>query len=84
MAKMFASTEVFQVCQHAMGLHGGNRVMLDFGVEKLLPDALLFLHRDETVDISRFKTVKAMFPQTAGTYAGPEKLTRRDGRTRGL
>jgi hypothetical protein len=24
------------------------------------------------VDISRFKIVKAMFPQTAGVYAGPE------------
>ena len=27
---------------------------------------------DATVDISRFKIVKAMFPQTAGKYAGPE------------
>ncbi|MGZ8156055.1 MAG: hypothetical protein ACXWUK_12200 [Burkholderiales bacterium] len=59
-------------CQHAMELHGGNGVMLDFGVEKLLRDASLFLHRDATVDISRFKTVKAMFPETAGRYAGPE------------
>jgi alkylation response protein AidB-like acyl-CoA dehydrogenase len=72
MAKMFASVEVFQVCQHAMELHGGNGVMLDFGVEKLLRDASLFLHRDATVDISRFKIVKAMFPDTAGVYAGPE------------
>jgi hypothetical protein len=46
--------------------------MLDFGVEKLLRDASLFLHRDATVDISRFKIVKALFPQTAGAYAGPE------------
>jgi alkylation response protein AidB-like acyl-CoA dehydrogenase len=72
MAKMFASVEVFQVCQHAMELHGGNGVMLDFGVEKFLRDASLFLHRDATVDISRFKIVKAMFPETAGRYAGPE------------
>ena len=72
MAKMFASTEVFQVVQHAMELHGGNGVMLDFGVEKFLRDASLFLHRDATVDISRFKIVKAMFPETAGKYAGPE------------
>ena len=72
MAKMFASVEIFQVCQHAMELHGGNGVMLDFGVEKLLRDASLFLHRDATVDISRFKIVKAMFPRTAGVYAGPE------------
>jgi alkylation response protein AidB-like acyl-CoA dehydrogenase len=72
MAKMFASTEVFHVVQHAMELHGGNGVMLDFGVEKFLRDASLFLHRDATVDISRFKIVKAMFPETAGKYAGPE------------
>jgi alkylation response protein AidB-like acyl-CoA dehydrogenase len=72
MAKMFASVEIFQVCQHAMELHGGNGVMLDFGIEKLLRDASLFLHRDATVDISRFKIVKALFPETAGRYAGPE------------
>ena len=72
MAKMFASTEVFHVVQHAMELHGGNGVMLDFGVEKFLRDASLFLHRDATVDISRFKIVKLMFPETAGKYAGPE------------
>jgi alkylation response protein AidB-like acyl-CoA dehydrogenase len=72
MAKMFASTEIFHVVQHAMELHGGNGVMLDFGVEKLMRDASLFMHRDATVDISRFKIVKAMFPDTAGVYAGPE------------
>jgi len=27
---------------------------------------------DATVDISRFKIVKSMFPNTAGAYAGPE------------
>jgi hypothetical protein len=47
--------------------------MLDFGIEKLLRDASLFLQRDVTVDISRFKIVKAMFPETAGAYAGPEQ-----------
>jgi hypothetical protein len=30
------------------------------------------MHRDATVDISRFKIVKSMFPQSAGVYAGPE------------
>ena len=73
MVKMFASEEIFKVCQHAVELHGGNGIMLDFGIEKLLRDASLFLHRDATVDISRFKIVKAMFPDTAGVYAGPEK-----------
>jgi acyl-CoA dehydrogenase len=27
---------------------------------------------DATVDISKMKIVKSMFPQTAGKYAGPE------------
>ena len=72
MVKMFASEEIFKVCQHAVELHGGNGIMLDFGIEKLLRDASLFLHRDATVDISRFKIVKAIFPSTAGVYAGPE------------
>src|ERR671935_66405 len=73
MVKVFASEEVFKVAQHAMELHGGNGVMLDFGIEKLVRDAAVFLHMDATVDISRFKIVKAMFPNTAGAYAGPEK-----------
>jgi alkylation response protein AidB-like acyl-CoA dehydrogenase len=73
MAKLFASEEVFKVCQHAMELHGGNGVMLDFGIEKLFRDAAVFLHMDGTTDISKFKIVKALFPDTAGVYAGPEK-----------
>jgi hypothetical protein len=28
---------------------------------------------DATVDISKFKIIKNMFPETAGLYAGPEK-----------
>src|SRR5213083_2512261 len=72
MVKLFASEEVFKVAQHAMELHGGNGVMLDFGIEKLVRDAAVFLHMDATVDISRFKIIKSMFPHTAGTYAGPE------------
>src|SRR5437762_5553004 len=73
MVKVFASEEIFEVCKHAMELHGGNGVMLDFGIEKLFRDAAVFLHMDATVDISRFKIVKAMFPHSAGAYAGPEK-----------
>ena len=73
MAKLFASEEIFKVAQHAMELHGGNGVMLDFGVEKLLRDAAIFLHMDGTTDVSKFKIVKALFPETAGAYAGPEK-----------
>src|SRR5437660_11299806 len=72
MAKYFASEEVLKVAQHACELHGGNGMMLDFGVEKLLRDAAIFPHMDGTTDISRFKIVKALFPHTAGKYAGPE------------
>ena len=72
MVKLFASEEVFKVTQHAVELHGGNGIMLDFGIEKLFRDAAVFLHMDATTDISRFKIVKYLFPQTAGTYAGPE------------
>ena len=72
MAKLFASEEIMKVAQHAVELHGGNGMMLDFGVEKLLRDAAIFLHMDATVDISKLKIVKSMFPHTAGKYAGPE------------
>jgi len=72
MAKLFASEEIMKVVQHAVELHGGNGIMLDFGIEKILRDAVIFLHMDATVDISKMKIVKNMFPQTAGKYAGPE------------
>ncbi len=72
MAKLFASEEILKVATHAVELHGGNGMMLDFGVEKMFRDAAIFPHMDGTTDISKFKIVKAMFPQTAGKYAGPE------------
>ena len=72
MVKVFASEEILKVAQHCLELHGGNGVMLDFGVEKLFRDAAIFLHMDATVDISKMKIVKSMFPLTAGKYAGPE------------
>src|SRR6201996_3609658 len=72
MAKVFASEEIVKVAQHCLELHGGNGMMLDFGVEKLLRDAAIFLHMDATVDISKLKIVKSLFPHTAGKYAGPE------------
>ena len=73
MAKVFASEEIFKVTQHAVELHGGNGMMLDFGIEKLFRDAAIFLHMDATVDVSKFKIIKSLFPDTAGTYAGVEK-----------
>ena len=72
MVKLFASEEILKVAQHCLELHGGNGVMLDFGVEKIFRDAAIFLHMDATVDISKLKIVKSMFPATAGKYAGPE------------
>lgn len=45
MAKMFAAQNVLEVCKDAMELHGGNGVMLDFGVEKLFRDSATSQHR---------------------------------------
>ena len=72
MAKVYASEEILKVCQNAMELHGGMGAMLDAGIEKLMRDASIFLHMDATVDISHFKIIKALYPDTAGRYAGPE------------
>lgn len=72
MAKVYASEEIMKVATHALELHGGNGAMLEFGIEKLFRDAAIFLHMDATVDVSRMKIIKAMFPRTAGKYAGPE------------
>lgn len=72
MVKVYASEELLKVAQNAMELHGGNGVMLEFGVERLFRDAAMFLHRDATADVSRFKIVKALYPDSAGKYAGPE------------
>jgi alkylation response protein AidB-like acyl-CoA dehydrogenase len=70
MVKLYASESVLEVCKHAMELHGGNGVMLDFGIEKLYRDASMYLHMDGTVDVTKFKIVKNLFPETAGKYAG--------------
>jgi alkylation response protein AidB-like acyl-CoA dehydrogenase len=61
-----------KVATHCLELHGGHGAMLENGVEKLFRDAAIFLHMDATVDISRMKIIKLMFPETAGKYAGPE------------
>ena len=72
MVKLYASESVLDVCRNAMELHGGNGVMLDFGIEKLYRDASMYLHMDGTVDITKFKIVKNLFPDTAGKYAGSD------------
>ncbi len=74
MAKLYCSEAVFDVARAAMELHGGAGVMLAAGIEKYLRDSTIFSHTEGTADISRFKIVKAMFPDTAGIYAGPEPV----------
>ncbi|NNC39784.1 MAG: acyl-CoA/acyl-ACP dehydrogenase [Acidimicrobiia bacterium] len=70
--KVFASEEVFEICKQALEIHGGHGAMLELGIEKYFRDAAVFLHMDATVDVSAFKIIKMMFPETAGEYAGPE------------
>ncbi len=72
MVKKFASAEILTVCQHAMELHGGSGSMLELGIEKYFRDAAIFPHMDGTSDISAFRVVKGLFPDSAGAYAGPE------------
>ena len=72
MIKVFASEEILKVCQDAMELHGGSGAMLEVGIEKYFRDAAVCLHSDGTTDVSNFKIVRSMFPETAGLYAGPE------------
>jgi alkylation response protein AidB-like acyl-CoA dehydrogenase len=72
MAKVFAADNIFDVCRRAMELHGGSGVMRDTGIEKHFRDAAMFLHMDGTADIHYFKIAKALFPATAGEYAGVE------------
>ena len=71
MAKVFASHQILDVCAQAMELHGGYGAMLGVGIEKYLRDASVYLHMDATTDITNFRIVKALFPTTAGAYAGP-------------
>lgn len=72
MAKVYASEEIMKVATHMLELHGGHGAMMEFGIEKLFRDSAIFLHMDATVDISHMKIIRAMFPETAGKYAGPE------------
>jgi alkylation response protein AidB-like acyl-CoA dehydrogenase len=72
MVKLYASEAVLEVCKHALELHGGNGTMLEFGIEKLYRDASMYLHMDGTVDVTKFKIVKNLFPETAGKYAGQD------------
>ena len=68
MAKLYASESTFEICTHAMEIHGGSGAMREMGIEKHLRDSTILLHTDGTSDIHRLKIVKAMFPETAGSY----------------
>ena len=70
MLKVHAAESILEVCKHAMELHGGTGAMLEAGIEKYFRDAAIFPHMDGTHDVSSFKVVKGLFPQTAGIYAG--------------
>ena len=76
MAKVFASEEILKVAQHAVELHGGNGMMLDFGVEKLLRDAAIFLHMDGTVDISKLQDREGDVPAHRREICRPGGVSR--------
>lgn len=69
MAKVAAGETAFEVARQAVELHGGLGVMRHGAVERLLRDATLFFHLDGTNDIHRFRIVKDLLPDAAGTYA---------------
>ncbi|TCJ38074.1 acyl-CoA dehydrogenase family protein [Parafrankia sp. BMG5.11] len=79
MAKLHCGEAVFDVARAAMELHGGMGVMLEAGIEKYLRDSTIFSHTEGTADMQRFKIIKAMFPATAGVYAGPDPVFLPDG-----
>lgn len=79
MAKLHCGEAVFDMARSAMELHGGAGVMIDSGIEKHLRDSTVFGHTEGTADMQRFKIIKAMFPDTAGVYAGPDPVFMPDG-----
>jgi alkylation response protein AidB-like acyl-CoA dehydrogenase len=79
MAKLHCSQVVLDVTRGVMELHAGSGVMVGEGVEKHFRDAAIFPHTDGTADITRFKIVKALFPEDSGLYAGPDAVFEPDG-----
>ena len=66
---------VLLAAQHAVELHGGNGMMLDFGVEKLFRDAAIFPHMDGTADISKFKVSQSLGLKNGCSYIASGFLT---------
>ncbi len=79
MTKYHCADAVFHMARQAMELHGGAGVMVDAGIEKYLRDSTIFEHTEGTGDLQKFKIIKAMFPDTAGVYAGPDPVFNADG-----
>jgi alkylation response protein AidB-like acyl-CoA dehydrogenase len=71
MVKVLASQEILEAGRHAVELHGGSGAMLEAGAGKYLRDAAAYLHMDATAGVSDLKIATALFPATAGAYAGP-------------
>ncbi|MGZ8785182.1 MAG: acyl-CoA dehydrogenase family protein, partial [Acidimicrobiia bacterium] len=74
MAKLHCSQAVMDVTRSVLELHAGSGVMVGDGVEKHFRDAAVFPQTDGTADITRFKIIKALSPDTAGMYAGPDAV----------
>jgi len=72
MVMFYAPQTGLEVCKPAVEPHGVNGTRLYFGIEKPYRDATIYLHKDSTVDVTRFKNVKYLLPVSAGKYAGPE------------
>lgn len=68
MAKVLAAECAFEVARQAVEIHGGFGVMRHVGVERLLRDASLFFHLDGTNDIHRFRVIRELYGEAAGSY----------------
>ena len=69
MLKSFAADQVIEVCRQSIELFGGSGTILELPIQKYLRDAFMFPHMDGATDICSFRIIKALFPDTAGTYA---------------
>ena len=69
MLKSFVADQIIEVCRHSIELFGGSGTMLELPIQKYLRDAFMFPHMDGATDICSFRIIKALFPDTAGTYA---------------
>ena len=71
MSKVFASEESLAVCVEALELWGATGYMKKNPIEKLLRDAISFLHSDGTNDVLSLK---------AATFMSQQRLVKTDKR----